>query len=104
MKFSLKIHQIVYFFSINKNLTQGHYKGVVKIKGEIHMPQIDVNQLNQAKANVTLTQSLLTQAIEKASADPTLAQEAIKQAASEISSALTAVTQVQNSAQAQSSE
>lgn len=41
--------------------------------------QIDVNQLNQAKANVTLTQTLLSQAIEKSSSDPTLAQEAIKQ-------------------------
>lgn len=43
------------------------------------MAQIDVNQLNQAKANVTLTESLLTQAIEKSSSDQTLAQEAIKQ-------------------------
>ena len=39
--------------------------------------QIDVNQLNQAKANVTLTQNLLGQAIEKASSDPTLATEAL---------------------------
>ena len=30
------------------------------------MTQIDVNQLTQAKANVTLTQTLLNQAIEKA--------------------------------------
>lgn len=65
------------------------------------MPQIDVNQLNQAKANVTLTQDLLTKAIEKASSDPTLAQEAIKQASSEISSALSAVNQVQNTSQTQ---
>ena len=47
------------------------------------MPQIDVNQLNQAKANVTLTQTLLNQAIEKANSDPTLAQEAMKQASNE---------------------
>jgi hypothetical protein len=33
---------------------------------------------NQAKANVTLTQHLLNQAIEKSASDPTLAQEAIK--------------------------
>ena len=63
------------------------------------MPQIDVNQLSQAKANVTLTQELLTKAIEKANSDPTLAQEAIKQASNEISSALTAVTQVQKTTQ-----
>ncbi|MBV7507682.1 hypothetical protein KW850_20850 [Bacillus sp. sid0103] len=68
------------------------------------MTQIDVNQLNQAKANVTLTQELLTKAIEKANSDPTLAEEAIKQASNEISSALTAVTQVQKSTQAQSTE
>ncbi|MEH7305711.1 hypothetical protein [Neobacillus drentensis] len=68
------------------------------------MTQIDVNQLNQAKANVSLTQELLTKAIEKANSDPTLAEEAIKQASNEISSALTAVTQVQKSTQAQSSE
>ncbi|MDR6999301.1 hypothetical protein [Neobacillus niacini] len=63
------------------------------------MTQIDVNQLNQAKANVSLTQELLTKAIEKANSDPTLAQEAIKQASNEISSALTAVTQVQKTSQ-----
>ncbi|MFP5111751.1 hypothetical protein ACSU64_05165 [Bacillaceae bacterium C204] len=66
------------------------------------MPQIDVNQLSQAKANVALTEELLTKAIEKANSDPTLAEEAIKQASNEISNALTAVTQVQKSAQAQS--
>ncbi|RFU61493.1 hypothetical protein [Bacillus sp. V59.32b] len=59
--------------------------------------QIDVNQLNQAKANVTLTQTLLTQAIEKSSSDPTMAQEAIKQAAN-------AVSQVQSAAQSQQSK
>jgi hypothetical protein len=68
------------------------------------VPQIDVNQLSQAKANVTLTQELLTKAIEKANSDPILAQEAMKQASSEISSALTAVTQVQNTSKAQSTE
>lgn len=68
------------------------------------MTQIDVNQLNQAKANVALTQELLTKAIEKANSDPTLATEAIKQASNEISSALTAVTQVQHTAQAQPTE
>ncbi|MEH7083044.1 hypothetical protein V7139_09970 [Neobacillus drentensis] len=68
------------------------------------MPQMDVNQLNQAKANVTLTQELLTKAIEKANSDPTLAEEALKQASNEISSALTAVTQVQKSTQVQSTE
>ncbi|SSS88974.1 Uncharacterised protein [Acinetobacter baumannii] len=66
--------------------------------------QIDVNQLNQAKANVTLTQSLLTQAIEKSSSDPTLAQEAIKQAFNEIAQAQTAVSQVQSAFSAQKSE
>lgn len=65
------------------------------------MPQIDVNQLNQAKANVTLTQDLLTKAIEKANADPILAQEAIKQASNEISSALSAVNLAQNASNAQ---
>jgi hypothetical protein len=68
------------------------------------MTQIDVNQLNQAKANVGLTQELLTKAIEKANSDPTLAQEAIKQASNEISLALSAVTQVQKTSQAQSAE
>ncbi|MCM3169499.1 hypothetical protein [Peribacillus frigoritolerans] len=66
--------------------------------------QIDVNQLNQAKANVTLTESLLTQAIEKSSSDPTLAQEAIKQAFNEIAQAQTAVGQVQSAFLAQKSE
>ena len=56
--------------------------------------QIDVNQLNQAKANVTLTQNLLGQAIEKASCDTVLATEALKQAANEIAQAQTAVSQV----------
>jgi hypothetical protein len=64
------------------------------------MPQIDVDQLTQAKANVTLSENLLVQAIEKAYSDPSLAQEAIKQAAGEISSALSTVTQVQNGAKA----
>ncbi|MEH7253324.1 hypothetical protein V7111_14445 [Neobacillus niacini] len=68
------------------------------------MPQIDVNQLTQAKANVTLTQTLLNQAIEKANSDPILAQEAMKQASSEISSALSAVTQAQNLAKATPTE
>jgi len=68
------------------------------------MAQIDVNQLNQAKANVTLTQDLLTKAIEKANADPILAQEAIKQATNEISSALSAVNLAQNSSKAQPTE
>jgi phage gp36-like protein len=69
------------------------------------MPQnIDVNQLNQAKANVTLTQTLLSQAIEKSSSDPTLAQEALKQAANEISSALTAVNQVQGTSNTKKSQ
>lgn len=68
------------------------------------MAQIDVNQLNQAKANVTLTQDLLTKAIEKANADPLLAQEAIKQATNEISSALSAVNLSQNASKAQPTE
>jgi hypothetical protein len=68
------------------------------------MAQIDVNQLNQAKANVTLTQDLLTKAIEKANADPILAQEAIKQATNEISSALSAVNLAQNATKAQPTE
>ncbi|PGT84142.1 MULTISPECIES: hypothetical protein [Bacillaceae] len=58
--------------------------------------QIDINQLNQAKANVTLTKELLTQAIEKSSSDQVMAQEAIKQAANEIAQAQTAVSQVQS--------
>ena len=65
---------------------------------------IDVNQLNQAKANVTLTQSLLSQAIEKSASDPTLAGEAIKQAANEIAQAQTAVSQVQSALIVQQSE
>lgn len=68
------------------------------------MAQIDVNQLNQAKANVTLTQDLLTKAIEKANADPILAQEAIKQATNEISSALSAVNLSQNASKSQPTE
>lgn len=90
--------------SFNKIIMEGNYITVANTKGEIIMPQIDVNQLNQAKANVALTQELLTKAIEKANSDPTLAQEAIKQASNEISSALSAVTQVQNTSQAQSTE
>ncbi|MGE8206454.1 hypothetical protein ACQKP0_18250 [Heyndrickxia sp. NPDC080065] len=66
--------------------------------------QIDVNQLNQAKANVTLTQSLLSQAIEKSSSDPTLAMEAIKQATNEIAQAQTAVSQVQSAFLTQQAE
>ena len=46
-------------------------------------------------------QELARKAIEKANSDPTLAQEAIKQASTEISSALSAVTQVQNTSQTQ---
>jgi hypothetical protein len=65
---------------------------------------IDVNQLNQAKANVTLTQDLLKQAIEKSSSDPTLAEEAIKQAVTEIAQAQTAVSQVQSALLTQKSE
>lgn len=69
------------------------------------MPQqIDVNKLNQAKANVTLCQSLLTQAIEKSSSDPTLAQEAIKQANNEITQALSNVNMVQSEQAAQKTE
>ncbi|OZI11067.1 hypothetical protein CEW92_13745 [Bacillaceae bacterium SAS-127] len=63
---------------------------------------IDINQLKQAKANVTLTQELLTQAIEKSSSDEILAQEALKQAASEIAQAQTAVSQVQSAMLTQS--
>ncbi|WP_163102393.1 hypothetical protein [Peribacillus alkalitolerans] len=65
------------------------------------MPQFDVNQLNQAKANVSLSQELLTKVIEKSNSDPVLAQEALKQASNEISSALSAVAQVQNTAKSQ---
>ncbi|HWO98846.1 MAG TPA: hypothetical protein VNM45_21530 [Bacillus sp. (in: firmicutes)] len=69
------------------------------------MPQqIDVNKLSLAKANVTLTQNLLLQAIEKANSDPTLAQEAIKQAANEIAQAQTAISQVQSPIIVQKSE
>ncbi|WHY91743.1 hypothetical protein QNK12_29820 [Neobacillus cucumis] len=91
-------------FSLIKEKIQGHYIEVLQNKGEILLTQIDVNQLNQAKANVTLTQELLTKAIEKANSDPILAQEAIKQASNEISSALTAVTQVQKTSQTESTE
>jgi hypothetical protein len=69
------------------------------------MPQqIDVNKLNQAKANVTLCQTLLSQAIEKSSSDPTLAQEAIKQATNEITQALSNVSIVQSEQAAQQTE
>ena len=92
--------------SNNKSLMDGKYiEGIKNFKGAIKMPQnIDVNQLNQAKANVTLTQTLLSQAIEKSSSDPTLAQEAIKQAANEITSALTAVNQVQGTSSTKKSQ
>ncbi|MDQ7861059.1 hypothetical protein RCO48_08545 [Peribacillus frigoritolerans] len=53
---------------------------------------------------MTLTQSLLTQAIEKSSSDPTLAQEAIKQVANEIAQAQTVVSQVQSAFLSQKSE
>jgi hypothetical protein len=69
------------------------------------MPQqIDVNKLNQAKANVTLCQTLLSQAIEKASSDPMLAQEALKQANNEITQALSNVNMVQSEQAAQKTE
>jgi hypothetical protein len=69
------------------------------------MPQqIDVNKLNQAKANVTLCQTLLSQAIEKSSSDPTLAQEAIKQATNEITQALSNVSMVQSEQAAQATQ
>ncbi|MCM3654000.1 hypothetical protein [Metabacillus litoralis] len=61
-----------------------------------YQQQIDANQLNQAKANVTLSQNLLLQAIEKSFSDPILAQEAIKQAAAEIAEAQSAVSQVRS--------
>ena len=61
-----------------------------------YQQQIDANQLNQAKANVTLSQNLLLQAIEKSFSDPILAQEAIRQAAAEIAQAQSAVSQVQS--------
>jgi hypothetical protein len=71
----------------------------------ISLPQqIDVNKLNQAKANVTLCQTLLSQAIEKSSSDPTLAQEAIKQANNEITQALSNVNMVQSEQAAQKTE
>ncbi|MED4688885.1 hypothetical protein [Peribacillus frigoritolerans] len=62
--------------------------------------QIDINQLNQVKANVTLTQT----PIEKSSSDPTMEQEAIKQAAQEIAQAQSSVNQVYNTVQAQQAE
>jgi len=65
--------------------------------------QIDVNQLDQAKANVTLTQKLLTQAIEKSTSDPSLSEEAIKQASQAIAQAQTSVSQVQSTIQTQQS-
>ena len=66
------------------------------------MPQkVDVDQLSQAKANVTLTENLLSQAIDKSASDPMLAAEAIKQAANEIAQAQTAVSQVQSGLMAQ---
>lgn len=79
---------------------------LINIKGEIEMPQsqINVEQLNQAKASVTLTQNLLSQAIDKATSDPTLAEEAIKQAANEIAQAQTAVSQVQSGLMVQKSD
>lgn len=57
---------------------------------------IDVNQLNQVKANVTLSQNLLIQAIEKSTSDPTLAQEAIKRTVDEITQAQSGLNQVQS--------
>lgn len=63
--------------------------------------QIDVNQLDQAKASVTLTQELLTQAIEKSNSDPSLSEEAIKQASQAIAQAQTSVSQVQSTIQTQ---
>lgn len=66
--------------------------------------QIDVNQLDQAKANVALTQELLTQAIEKSNSDPSLSEEAIKQASQAIAQAQTAVSQVQSAIKTQQQE
>jgi hypothetical protein len=93
------VHPVyVIFFSSYKIVKNGHPNGVIP------QQQIDINQLNQAKANVTLTQTLLSQAIEKSSSDPTLAQEAIKQAAQEIAQAQSSVNQVYNTVQAQQAE
>ncbi|WP_203362715.1 hypothetical protein [Bacillus sp. REN10] len=64
---------------------------------------IDINVLKQAKANVTLTEQLLTQAIEKSVSDEILVQEALKQAATEIAQAQTAVSQVRSAMQTQAS-
>ncbi|WP_338754612.1 hypothetical protein [Bacillus sp. FJAT-52991] len=63
--------------------------------------QIDINPLKQAKANVTLTEQLLTQAIEKSVSDEILVQEALKQAVTEIAQAQAAVSQVQSAMQTQ---
>ena len=69
-------------------------------KGALQLIQnqqhIDVNQLNQVKANVTLSQNLLIQAIEKSSTDPTLAEEAIKRTVDEITQAQSGLNQVQS--------
>lgn len=65
---------------------------------------MDVNQLTQAKANVTLCQQLLTQAIEKSASDSAMAEQALKQAIEEIASAQTAASQVQSALIAQKSQ
>jgi hypothetical protein len=92
-----------YITEINANditVVNNDQQGVILI-----MPQqIDVNKLNQAKANVTLCQTLLTQAIEKSSSDPTLAQEALKQANNEITQALAAVNTAQSEQAVQKTE
>lgn len=72
------------------------YSILQKERWEMPQAQIDVNQLSQAKANVALTQELLTQAIEKSTSDQALAQEAIKQAINEINQAQTTVNLVQS--------
>jgi hypothetical protein len=95
--------------NLSINITEIIVKDITVVnndyRGVILMPQqIDVNKLNQAKANVTLCQTLLTQAIEKSSSDPTLAQEALKQANNEITQALAAVNTAQSEQAVQKTE
>jgi hypothetical protein len=66
-------------------------------------PQIDTNQLKKAEAQVALSKSLLTTAIQQSASDQLQCEEALKQASAEIAQAQTMISQVQSSLQTQSS-
>ncbi|WP_156288717.1 hypothetical protein [Oceanobacillus salinisoli] len=53
----------------------------------------NVNQLNEARANISLSEELISQAIQKFESDPVLYEEAIRQASRELSHVQTVLDQ-----------